>query len=160
MILKLNQKSFFKREKYNFDLIRIHHFLLDKLDIQSINQSSSSNKSISYQYNNYLIPTGVLKIWKFEAIEFRKLPATALQFFYLNKSNGKSLSYIDFNKFNGTEQRQLDSNTFRLIIEGINSRVSKNTKNVVEEIILLERSKETYNDTNRYKWNEKLESEG
>ena len=87
--IQTQENFFFKREKYNFDLIRIHHFLLDKLDNESIQHTSLPNNSIYYQYNNYLIPTGVLKIWEFELVEFRKLPATVLQFFYLNRSNGK-----------------------------------------------------------------------
>lgn len=110
----------------------------------------TKNDKLSYEYNTYGTPTGNLKIDNFKNIEFKKIPAKIVQFFFSNNRLGNSQK--TFKNFNETMEEGISSNEFRLNIDTINKRVKKNTDGFVKEIIIKIKNKPQ--ETNIYKWNE------
>lgn len=110
---------------------------------------------VLYKYNSYQIPTGSLKIGDNPEISFTKMPATIIEFFYTsNKHGNKHKTYNDFNWFIGKGEKSIESNDFRLRIEEINKRVSKETREFVKEIIIKVDNKKK--GANTYIWNDKI----
>jgi hypothetical protein len=147
-----DENVYIKRQYYSSDIIRVHHCLIENLERNSKHNCKSID-NIDFKFSSYGIPSGKLIVKGFDSIEFIKLPAIIVQFFFLNKTFDSDYSYKDFNEFQGAESKQVSSNNFRLIINSINNRVSNHTSGIVKELIQKQESYNSNIATNRYKWN-------
>jgi hypothetical protein len=155
---EISKKTYFKRNVYNLDVIRVHNFLLEVLE-KSIEQPKilkEPEQSVIYKYNEYGVPYGELKILGYESIFFVKNPAVAVQYFYLNRERKEYFSYHGFNEFRGPTNKHITSNIFRLLIDGINKRVCSLTSNMVKSLIIKKKKNMFGKETNYYKFNIKI----
>jgi hypothetical protein len=156
----INSKSlFFKKEVFDADIIRLHQFIIETLErngnlekTDSIPNQRNPSQTVVYDYIANGIATGKLCIKNFHPIDFIKLPAIALQFFYLSRNKTEFYSYQDFNKFISDQDRKLTSNEFRLLIDKINNRVRSSTNGSIANLIQKKESNISTSLKNVYKW--------
>ena len=68
-------------------------------------------------------------------MEFKKTPATILQFFFLTKDDQEYKNYKHFNEFVRDEKSRVSSDTFNKTIKEVNARVNRDTKTIRREVI-------------------------
>jgi|GEM_PF-3211202 len=118
--------------------------------LEEIEHVETNNKKTSYDYSDFNMPIGLLRIGNFKIKEFKKIPAKIIKFFFLNNEAGNNQK--TFRDFNENMGENIKSNDFRLNINDINERVKKDTKGFVEKIII--KIENTPQEANIYKWSE------
>lgn len=121
------------------------------------NKEINHNEKISYEYDSYGIPTGILKIKGSPNITFTKHPAKVIAFFYdIKEFDSEYKNYKHYNKYDQAVMKPITSNDFNKRIKKINDRVSRNTKHLIRKII-IKKELTPKQEPNLYKWNNKIE---
>lgn len=114
---------------------------------------------ILYNFTEHSSPaSGTLHIGNFAPLQFNKIPAQILRFFYSVKSlDNKYTTFHDFNRFNKqhdeANQSLINSDSFRRKVDEINNRIKEASKGLMEELITKEATANKRKAT-LYRWNE------
>lgn len=113
------------------------------------NHFKSNKSNIDYEYNENG-KKGILIINSCPKIEFSKIPALIVKYFFDSKDlDNNYKSYHDFKTTYFINN--LTSDYFSKRIISINKRIGKHTKDKIKQIISKD-DKETITEINRYKW--------
>lgn len=140
-------------EKIHYDnaIKFLKKYIVDSTNIEAFKSGEKiiniNNQAIQYIYNP-IQKTGILKIDK-EELEFKKIPAIIINYFYELKNITKE--FKTYSDFKNNTSKLLHSDEFRKKIASINKRVNKTTNGIVKEIIAL-KEKNQPKEINKYRW--------